>query len=124
MKKKAKKVTKAEIDKYLDLPYTYIIQKMDDESGQYYYIKVMEFDGCQSDGDTIEEAYENIRDAMLGWIETKLAYGFEVPLPKSDDGYSGKFVLRIPRSLHKKLTIEAEKEGVSLNQLALYKLAL
>lgn len=37
--------------------------------------------------------------------------------------YSGKLVLRIPRSLHKKLKEEAAAEGVSLNQFMLYKLA-
>ena len=124
MKKSPKKVSKTEINKYLDLPYTFIIQKMNDESGEYYFAKVLEFDGCMSDGDTFAEAYENLRDAMAGWIETKLAYGFEVPLPKSNDDYSGKFVIRMPKSLHQKLVIEAEREGVSLNQLALYKLAL
>lgn len=37
--------------------------------------------------------------------------------------YSGKLVLRIPRSLHKALKEQAEIEGVSLNQYMLYKLA-
>ena len=37
--------------------------------------------------------------------------------------FSGKFLVRIPKSLHYKLTIEAEKEGVSLNQYVLYKLS-
>jgi predicted HicB family RNase H-like nuclease len=36
---------------------------------------------------------------------------------------SGKFNLRIPRSLHAALILEAEDEGVSLNQLVLAKLA-
>ena len=39
------------------------------------------------------------------------------------DGYSGKIVLRIPRSLHKSLKEAAQIEGVSLNQYMLYKLA-
>ncbi len=39
------------------------------------------------------------------------------------EGYSGKLVLRIPRSLHRALKQEAEAEGVSLNQYMLYKLA-
>ena len=39
------------------------------------------------------------------------------------EGYSGKLVLRIPRSLHKHLKEEAEIEGVSLNQYMLYKLS-
>ncbi len=39
------------------------------------------------------------------------------------EDYSGKLVLRIPRSLHKELKEEAKAEGVSLNQYMLYKLA-
>ena len=38
--------------------------------------------------------------------------------------YSGKFNIRIPKSLHAALASEAEAEGVSLNQLVLTKLAL
>lgn len=37
--------------------------------------------------------------------------------------YSGRLVLRIPRSLHKALKDAAEVEGVSLNQYMLYKLS-
>lgn len=39
------------------------------------------------------------------------------------EGYSGKLVLRIPRSLHRELKQQAAAEGVSLNQYMLYKLA-
>ena len=39
------------------------------------------------------------------------------------EGYSGKVVLRMPRSLHKKLKERAKAEGVSLNQYMIYKLA-
>jgi hypothetical protein len=38
--------------------------------------------------------------------------------------YSGKFNVRIPKSLHAALAREAEAEGVSLNQLVVAKLAL
>ena len=38
--------------------------------------------------------------------------------------YSGKIVLRIPRSLHRQLKERAAVEGVSLNQYMLYKLAI
>jgi predicted RNase H-like HicB family nuclease len=76
-----------------------------------------------SDGTTYQEAFENIREAMAGWIETKLANGFPVPPPVGDETYSGKFLVRLPKTLHAKLTIEAKKEGVSLNQYALYKLS-
>lgn len=108
---------------YMGLAYNYIIQPITDESGSYYYARVLELDGCQSTGDTFEEAYNNLREAMEGWIEVKLDAGYEIPLPKEVNDYSGKFVVRIPKTLHYRLSLEAEKEGVSLNQYALYKLA-
>lgn len=37
---------------------------------------------------------------------------------------SGKFMVRLPRSLHAALDAEAQREGVSLNQLVVAKLAV
>ena len=109
---------KKQVKDYLKLPYNYIIQPINDESGSYYYAKILELNGCQSTGDT----FENVKEAMAGWIEVKLKGGYDIPLPKEEKDFSGKFVIRIPKTLHYRLTIEAEKEGVSLNQYALYKL--
>jgi predicted HicB family RNase H-like nuclease len=55
----------------------------------------------------------------------KLIDGMPEPLvgPQRRE-YSGKFNVRIPKSLHAALASEAEAEGVSLNQLVLAKLAL
>lgn len=111
------------IKDYLELPYNFIIQSVNDESGSYFYARILELDGCQSTGETFEEAYQNLKEAMEGWIEAKIEGGFEVPLPVGYDDFSGKFIVRIPKSLHYKLSVEAEQEGVSLNQYALYKLS-
>jgi predicted RNase H-like HicB family nuclease len=108
---------------YLKLPYTYIVKPIKDESGSYYHAFVLELDGCQSTGETFQEAYEGLMEAMEGWIETKLENGFPVPIPVNTDNFSGKFIVRVPKTLHAHLVIEAEKEGVSLNQYALYKLS-
>ena len=108
---------------YMNLPYDFVIKKITDESGTYFHATVLELDGCQSTGNTFEEAYEGLREAMEGWIETKLENGYPIPMPVDTQDYSGKFVLRLPKSLHRRLAMEAEKEGVSLNQYALYKLA-
>jgi predicted RNase H-like HicB family nuclease len=108
---------------YMKLPYNYIVKPISDESGSYFHASVLELDGCQSTGDTFEEAFSCLREAMEGWIETKLANGFSVPAPLDIDKFSGKFVVRLPKTLHARLAIEAEKEGVSLNQYALYKLS-
>lgn len=112
------------IREYMELPYTRIIQEMNDESGHYFYGKILELDGCQSTGDTVEELYENLNEAMEGYIEVKLENNMAIPIPQTADDYSGKFVVRLPKSLHQRLVIEAQKEGVSLNQLALYKLSI
>ena len=69
-----------------------------------------------SQGDTPEEAIEMIHDAMGGWIGVALEDGIPIPEPKPDEDYSGKFVVRVPRSLHRQLSEAAEREGVSLNQ--------
>ncbi len=37
--------------------------------------------------------------------------------------YNGKILVRVPKSLHKELVARAQAEGVSLNQLIVYKLA-
>ena len=56
------------------------------------------------------------------------AEGVENAIPLDDfmaelDAASGRLLLRIPKSLHKRLKLEAKAEGVSLNQYATYKLA-
>ena len=107
----------------MKLPYNYMIQQIEDESGKYFYGRILELDGCQSTGETFEETFDNLKDAMKGWIETKLENGFAIPMPVGNDDFSGKFIIRIPKSLHYRLSIEAKKEGVSLNQYALYKLS-
>jgi antitoxin HicB len=49
--------------------------------------------------------------------------GRPIPTPATPDAYSGKWVLRTPRSLHRSLAERAKHEGVSLNMLAVALLA-
>lgn len=48
-----------------------------DKNGYYAYCP--ELQGCYSQGDTYEEAVENIRDAIKLHIEDRLAEGEEIP---------------------------------------------
>lgn len=111
------------VNDYMKMPYTRLVQEMNDESGHYYYGRILELDGCQSTGDTLAELYENLNEAMEGYLEVKITNNLPIPLPNKVSDYSGKFVIRLPKTLHQRLSIEAEQEGVSLNQWALYKLA-
>ncbi len=77
-----------------------------------------------SHGETEKEALESINEAMKAWIETALQAGDNIPLPESiDDKYSGKFIVRIPKELHRELSHNAEHQGVSLNQYVQYLLS-
>lgn len=111
------------VQDYMRLPYNYIIKLMRDESGSYFHASVLELDGCQSTGETFQEAYDSLMEAMEGWLEAKLENGFTIPAPLDNDRFSGKFVVRLPKTLHARLAMEAEREGVSLNQYTLYKLS-
>ena len=119
-----KVIQNMKIKDYLQLPYHIVIRHINDESGSYYFATVQEFDGCMSHGDTYLEACKNIRIAMELWIEAKIEGGFPIPKPIEENQYSGKFVLRLPKTLHARLAMEAQKEGVSLNQYALYRLSV
>ncbi len=103
---------KMTVEEYLKLPYT--IEVVRDETGGYF-AKVLELPGCMTQADDFVELAEMIKDAMTAWIETALADGEPVPEPKRADDYSGKFMVRIPKSLHRDLSHLAKQEGVSLN---------
>ncbi len=51
-----------------------------DKDGYYAYCP--ELQGCYSQGDTYEEAIENIRDAVKLHIVDRLAEGEEIPQPE------------------------------------------
>lgn len=83
----------------------------------YWIAEHPELPGCKADGETAQEALSSLEVSRDLWIEASLANGLEVPEPQEAPQYSGKFLLRIPKSLHRELASEAEAEGVSLNSL-------
>jgi antitoxin HicB len=109
-------MTDKTVEDYLKLPYHIEIIREDDEENPGWVARVIELPGCITQGDTFEELGEMIEDAMRGWISIALEDGISVPEPAPDEDYSGKFVVRLPRSLHRQLAQTAEREGVSLNQ--------
>ena len=104
---------------YMGLPYA--VEVCRDEDG--WFAKVPELPGCMTYADTLEELGPMIEDAKRGWIEDALEHGDPVPEPKTADDFSGKFNLRVPKSLHRDLARKAEEEGVSLNQFVVTTLA-
>jgi antitoxin HicB len=106
---------------YMAQPYTFTLIPDSDEPG--YAIKVNELPGCISQGTTSGEALTRIREAMEVWIESAIEDGQEVPEPGDTHAYSGKFLVRLPKSIHRAIALAAEREGVSLNLFAASALA-
>ena len=106
-----------------DYPFT--VRPLSTEEGGGYLIEFPDLPGCISDGETIEEALRNGEDAKRGWIAAMEEAGRPVPPPSVEppEGYSGKWQLRTPKSLHRRLAERAKYEGVSLNTLAISLLA-
>lgn len=106
---------------YLDLPYTVIVRQ--DSQGDFV-ARVDELPGCSAHGKTPSEALEAVEEAKRLWITDCVESGDPVPEPSVDEGLpSGKWLQRVPRSLHRKLVLQAKREGVSLNQLVTSMLA-
>src|SRR5450830_417468 len=99
---------------YVSMPWTIRISK---NSWGRYLARVDELDGCSGDGETAEEALASVRESMQVWFATALLKGLEIPKPSEDVAFSGRFVVRVPISLHRRLAMQAKEEGVSLNTL-------
>lgn len=94
----------------------------DDDEG--YIALATDLPGCSAFGDTQDEALRELQDAIAAWIEAQRSAGNPVPAPSSPaHEYSGKFLVRMPRSLHAKLSFAAESENTSLNQYIVYVLS-
>lgn len=106
---------------YQDLNYGTVLSPLSEEDGGGWYAEHPELPGCASDGVTPEEALVNLKEAHMAWLCVAFERGRDVPLPREYqvEEYSGKFTFRMPKSLHRKLSELAKKEGVSLNQMVL-----
>lgn len=97
------------------IEYPFEIRPLSKDEGGGYSIVFPDLSGCRSDGATPEEAIENGRDALKSWLAVAREFGDRLPTPFS--AVSGRFVQRVPRSLHARLVAQARAEGVSLNTL-------
>lgn len=108
---------------YMHLPYRVEIYPEDDASG--YTATIPALPGCMTCAETLAELWELIENAKQLWIEAALEEDSYIPepAPVKVEKHSGRFVVRIPKSLHRQLAQRAEQENTSLNQLTVMLLA-
>jgi len=94
------------------------------------YLKIVEWsdeDGCYvgsappmigqcCHGDTEAETLARLQVIVEEWVALLLAEGKPLPPSVSGKEFSGKFVVRISKDLHRKAALKAMARGESLNQ--------
>lgn len=84
-----------------------------------WFARLPELWGVMSDGKSPEEAVQKVQELKREMIHIAYEQEREIPEPRVEPEYSGRFLLRVPRSLHKRLADEAEREETSINRLAI-----
>src|SRR5690606_34895664 len=78
---------------------------------------IHELKGCVAHGKDEASAIKHVRSMQKLWLEDALESSGQVPEPEVESEWSGKWVQRVPKKLHRDLAVMAKDEGVSLNQL-------
>ena len=113
------------IEYYMALPYRMEIIPDKDEGG--YTARFPELPGCLTCAESIEDLIANANDAKKAWLEAAIDEGISIAEPGDEDDiaeYSGQFKIRMPKSLHRSLSLHAKSEGISMNQYCNYLLAM
>ena len=101
--------------------YSYTVAWSDEDDA--FVSRVVEFPSLAAHGATQEKALSEIRDVVSQVIEDLVAGREPVPEPLGKRRYSGKLNVRMSSELHRRLALESEYQGVSLNALINLKLA-
>ena len=103
------------------MKYAIVVTYSDEDKG--YVATVPELPGCTAFGDTEEEAIKEVKVAASLWLSAARKAKRKVPEPIVEKKFKGRFPLRIPEGLRRRLELEAKRRGVSLNELILQKIA-
>lgn len=105
---------------YLNINYPFNVQA---EADGGFVIEFPDLPGCMTQIETADEIFDAAQEIRELWIETAYELGRNIPIPEEAPEYSGKFMTRISKSLHRDLAVAAKKENVSLNQYVFQLLA-
>jgi antitoxin HicB len=105
---------------YLNLKYPITIHNAPEGS---FVAEIEDIPGCLAQGETLEEVYQEIEIVRKLWLETAYEDKQTILIPRDSRDYSGKFILRVPISLHRRLDSLANKEVTSLNRYVVSELS-
>ena len=107
------------VEYYLSLPYVTEILAIPEEEGGGFEATVPLLGrwSAVGDGETRAEAVDNLYKSLPDLLQRLIDAGTAIPEPKNDaeELPSGILSLRIARSLHQQVMVEAKREGLSIN---------
>ena len=109
--------TKALADRYMQADYQVHLHREEQNGELYWVAEIPDLPGCIADGESPEEALRSLDEAKRLWVEAAIEEARPVPVPFQTEGYSGRILLRVPKSLHRRLAGRARLEDTSMNQL-------
>jgi len=112
-------MTEKNLDYFMRLPYRIELEEISPHLGGGISACIPDLGryAVHADGETVQQALEKLEEIKRDRLEAYLEAGVPMPEPEKEENFSGKFVLRIPKYLHKELSIRARQNNVSLNQL-------
>jgi predicted HicB family RNase H-like nuclease len=101
--------------------YTYRVT-WSEEDNEYVGL-CAEFPSLSWLASTPEAALKGVRKLVADVVQDMATTGETIPEPIACKSYSGKFMVRVPPDIHRKLAVQAAESGVSLNRIASSKLS-
>ena len=108
--------TTKNLNYYMSLNYPILLEKYEEDGQERIVLRIPELKGVWASGSNFEESMADLAETKKVWFEACLEERIKIPEPVSEEDFSGKFVLRLDRSLHRVLSEQAKQAGVSLNQ--------
>ncbi|SRR5229473_4492903 len=96
--------------------YAITIQRQAVDGEDLYVGKVREFPDVKVYEKTFDAAHSAVLDVLRTLFLVYQEEGSKFPGPEKELEYSGRITLRIPKFLHRELSLASEREGVSINQ--------
>ena len=105
-------VDETAVSHYMAQPYRFEIYQDDG----HWAAECEDLPGLVAGHETWDGLGLAIEDAKRTYFESALERGFPIPEPSQDcESYSGRLMLRLPKTLHRQAAKRAQREGVSLN---------
>lgn len=85
-------------------------------NGVEWVVRFPEVNNCGGSGKTVELAIQDAYENLAVELALMKEEGISIPVGNSKENYSGKLLVRMPKSLHERLAQIAEDEEISINQ--------